>query len=181
MSERTWLQQRNKLMIYMMLDAGLRRQEVLNLEIDNVDIINNLIKVKNSKGEKDRNVPLGNMTKRLFIKYINSRPLPAESTNCVFLTIDRLQITEDALKMVLQRIQKRLGFKKFNPHYLRHTFATKFIINQYEITGVADIELLREILGHESTRMCRAYLHLANQYLIKSHQFGVLANVKRKM
>lgn len=176
--ERGWIQMRNKLMIYMILDSGLRKQEILNLCIDHVDIINDLIRIKNSKGAKDRNVPLGRLTKRLYLKYLNARPL---STDHVFITISLKPMTEDSMKMVLQRLKEKLGFKKFNPHFFRHTFATKFLINQYEITGMADIEQLREILGHESTRVTRMYLHLANQYLIKTHKFGVLTNVQKNI
>lgn len=178
MPEKGWVQQRNKLMIFMMLDSGLRKQEILNLKVEYVDIINDLIRIKDSKGAKDRNVPLGRLTKRLFMKYIRSRPI---SCDHVFITIQRLPMTEDSMKMVLQRIKEKHNFKRFNAHFFRHTFATKFLINQYELTGMADIEQLREILGHESTKVTRMYLHLANQYLIKTQKFGVLSNVERKM
>lgn len=178
MPERGWVQQRNKLMIYMMLDSGLRKQEILNLLITHVDIVNDLIRIKDSKGAKDRNVPLGRLTKRLYLKYIKNRPLSCDN---VFITIARLPMTEDSMKMVLQRLKDKYGYVKFNAHFFRHTFATKFLINQYEITGMSDIEQLREILGHESSKTTRIYLHLANQYLIKTQRFGVLSNVEKKM
>ncbi|GAB6107496.1 tyrosine-type recombinase/integrase [Fusibacter bizertensis] len=177
MPEKGWVQQRNKLMIFMMLDSGLRRQEILHLKLNNVDLINDLIRVKDSKGAKDRNVPLGKFTKRLFMKYIRSRPFHDEN---VFITIHRLPMTESSMKMVLQRLKEKNGLKKFNAHFFRHTFATKFLINQIELTGVADLLQLSLILGHESTKTTRIYLHLANQYLIKTHRYGILSNVDRK-
>lgn len=178
MPEKGWVQQRNKLMIYMMLDSGLRKQEILNLKVEYVDLLNDLIRIKDSKGSKDRNVPLGKLTKKLFMKYIRTRPVLSDH---VFVTIDRIPMTEDSMKMVLQRLKEKHNYKKFNAHFFRHTFATKFLINQYEQTGMADIEQLREILGHESTKVTRRYLHIANQYLIKTQSFGVLANVEKKM
>jgi site-specific recombinase XerD len=177
--ENGWTQQRNKLMIYMMLDSGLRKQEVLNLEINNVDVINNLIRIKDSKGSKDRNVPFGHITKKLYLKYINNRPLTSHSN--VFINIDREPMSEWSMKMVLQRLQEKLEIRQFNAHYFRHTFATKFLINQITLTGVSDIEQLREILGHESTRVTRQYLHLANQYLIKTQRYGILTNVQKNI
>lgn len=180
MSEKGWVQQRNKLMLYMFIDSGLRKQEVLNLKIRNVDLLNNIIRIKNSKGAKDRNVPMGKLTKKLFIKYMDNRPLSEENDDYVFITVSRQPMTENSMKMVLYRIKEKYGFEKFNAHYLRHTFATKYLINQYETVGVADIEQLREILGHESLRVTRNYLHVANQYLIKTQQFGVLSNVQKK-
>ena len=65
MPEKGWVQQRNKLMIYMMLDSGLRKQEILNLKVEYVDLINDLIRIKDSKGAKDRNVPLGKINKAI--------------------------------------------------------------------------------------------------------------------
>lgn len=176
--ENGWVQQRNKLIIYMMLDSGLRLQEVINLEISSVSIVFDRIYIINSKGEKDRIVPLGRISKRLFMKYLKSRP--AASCPYLFMTIKHNQITQSAIKMILFRIKQKLAFQIFAPHYLRHTFATKFVINQITCTGVADLEQLSYILGHESTKVTRTYLHLANQYLIKTHQYGILLNVSKK-
>lgn len=178
--EDTWLQCRNKLFIYMMLDSGLRRQEIFNLKTYHVDIHNNIIMIRNSKGDKDRNVALGNMTKALYIKYMRLRPDPVTQTDAVFLDLFKKKMSYSAIKNVMDRIKEKTGIRKFSPHLLRHTFATKYLINQYETVGVADIEGLRILLGHEDTATTRIYLHLANQYLFKFEQFGVLNNVLKK-
>lgn len=179
--EETWLQCRNKLFIYMMLDSGLRRQEIHNLMTYHVDIHNNIIMIRGTKGDKDRNVALGSMTKQLYMKYMRLRPEPITDTNAVFLDLFKKKMSYSAIKNVMDRLKEKTGIRKFHPHLLRHTFATKYLINQYESVGVADIEGLRILLGHEDTSTTRIYLHLANQYMFKFEQFGVLNNVKSKL
>jgi site-specific recombinase XerD len=174
--ENGWMQQRNKLLIYFMLDAGLRRQEVLNLKVDQVDINLNIVRIVNSKGNKDRIVPLGLIVKNLYMKYLSNR-----SFDSVYVFIDSSgkQLSDNAIKMIFQRLRKRFNLEKFSPHFLRHNYATKYLINQYKANGMADIEQLSQLLGHESISITRNYLHLANQYIIKSQKYGVLENIDK--
>ncbi|SHK60090.1 integrase/recombinase XerD, partial [Caminicella sporogenes DSM 14501] len=77
---------RNKCMISLMLDSGLRRDEVITLNIENVHFTQNVIKVT-GKGQKDRIVPMGLYTKKLLFKYVNGyRPMPDYPTNRLFLS-----------------------------------------------------------------------------------------------
>lgn len=161
-NDRTEFGLRNKCMISLMLDSGLRVSEVLTLEIDSIHFTQNVIKV-NGKGDKERIVPLGLYTKRLLYKYLHGyRPMPDYPSNIVFMTQDRKPVTYDSVKMVFQRLKKKTGITRLSPHFLRHTFATRYLINE------GDAFSLQMILGHTSLKMTRKYSHLASSYTVKN-------------
>jgi site-specific recombinase XerD len=169
---------RNKYMIYLMLDSGLRVQEVEHANIDSIDLNYQCIKVKNTKGMKSRNVPISDTTVALHHKYMQFRPITLSDS--LFLTIHQERITYSAIKKVLQVIKGDLGFSKFNAHHLRHTFATRFLIEQLQETQQADIYTLMQILGHEDIDTTMRYLHTAKMYLYQGHKFSPMDRIKER-
>lgn len=147
---------RNKTMLSLFLDCGLRRSEIIDLKIDNVRFEQSLIRVV-GKGNKERLVPLGVLSKKLLYKYIyHFRPLEDIETNRVFLNQDRTPITVDSIRSLFQRLKTSSGIKRLHPHLLRHTFATYYLING------GDSLTLQIILGHTTLKMVTTYIHLAN-------------------
>lgn len=167
---------RNILIIALMLDCGLRKNEVVYLDCDNIHISQGVIKVK-GKGQKERIVPIGVSTKRYLVKYLNGgRILPDLETDRLLIDKYRKPITDDAIKMLFQRLRKKTGIKRLKPHLLRHTFATRYLING------GDIFSLQQILGHKSLEMVRRYMHLASSYTVGSFKiYSPLDNYFRKM
>lgn len=162
-SEKSELKLRNKCIIALMLDCGLRRTEVINLEYPNINYLNNYIKVS-GKGDKERLVPIGLTTKKLLKKYSNMRSLPEFQTKKLFIDKNRKPMTDNALKQVFSRLKKNTQIDRLHPHMLRHTFATDYLVNG------GDIYSLQAILGHTSLEMVRKYLHLASSYIIANHK-----------
>lgn len=155
---------RNKCMVSLMLDSGLRRNEVITLHLDSIHFTQNIVKVS-GKGEKERVVPMGLYTKRLLFKYLNGyRPMPDYPTNRIFLSQEKTPVSPDVLKMLFTRLKKKTGIKRLTPHLLRHTFATKYLING------GDAFSLQMILGHTSLEITRMYSHLASSYTVKNFQ-----------
>ncbi|RKD23757.1 tyrosine-type recombinase/integrase [Caminicella sporogenes] len=153
---------RNKCMISLMLDSGLRRDEVITLNIENVHFTQNVIKVT-GKGQKDRIVPMGLYTKKLLFKYVNGyRPMPDYPTNRLFLSQEKTPVSADVIKMIIYRLKKKTKIERLTPHLLRHTFATRYLING------GDTFSLQMILGHTSLEMTRRYSHLASSYTVKN-------------
>jgi len=154
------LQIRNKCIFLLMVDSGLRLQEIINLKIPDIMFNSNMIKINDSKGNKDRYVPMSMASKKSLYKYITFYRVPdrLDITN-VFLSKDNNVMSEKAVVSVIRRIKEKMGYKKFNPHMLRHTFATRYIING------GDMFSLQLILGHEDLSMCRKYVHLAKYYM----------------
>lgn len=166
---------RNKCIFLLLVDSGLRVQEVAKLRICDVMFEQNRLIVKESKGEKDRIVPLTLYTKRELLRYLKLfRPAPDTlSIDYFFLNVDKEPITEGAIQNVLYRLKNRLELKKLNPHFLRHTFATRYIING------GDMSTLQMILGHEDIETTRKYVHLANYYI--KMDFDAFSSVSKIM
>ena len=159
-----WLISRNKAMIALMLDSGLRQSEVAGLILDNIDFVRTRLKVT-GKGAKDRFVPLGKYSIHLLEEYLSVRPF---DSSIVFVSIHGSPITCGAIKSMTGDLQRRLPFE-FSSHKLRHNFATNFLINQYTETGQMDIYALMAILGHEDTLTTQRYLHEAQSIIASAH------------
>ena len=150
----TYMQMRNFILFHMMLDCGLRRQEVINLNIE--DIQDNCLVINNSKFNKSRIVPLPSWLHDYIIAYIN---IERRQNGPVLLSMDGKRISADAIRKIFYNIKKELGIKA-HPHLLRHTFATSYI------AGGGNMEFLRVILGHASYNITQRYLHIAAQCMI---------------
>lgn len=158
---------RNKLIITLMLDCGLRANEVATLLISNIRLKDNILKVL-GKGNKERNVPFGDFTSALLKKYIK-----------LYKTEDLLFINEYGnpvgymgIKKLFQNLRKYTQNDRLHPHLLRHTFATKYLMNGGDITS------LKMILGHTSLKMVEHYLHLAEQYTVNRYKkYSILDNM----
>ena len=154
-----------------MLDAGLRVSEVSNLNFEDINIGLKLIKVY-GKVQKERLVPLTNTILFYFNKYIEISKL---SNGALFIDFkNNLRLKSSSIAEIIIRLKRRLGYKKLNPHFLRHTFATLFLVNG------GDPVHLQLILGHETLFMTEHYLHIANQMTMqKQSKFSPLSNLKK--
>ena len=151
---------RNECIFLSMVDAGLRLSEVCNLNVSDVILNSNMIKINEAKGFKDRYVPISLSFKKALYKYMTLYRIPdSVDEQALFLSKYRLRMTDKAVTSVICRLRHKVGFKKFNPHLLRHTFATRYIING------GDMFNLQLILGHEDLSTCRKYVHLARYYM----------------
>ena len=162
---------RNLLAISLMLDAGLRVSEVCNLNVEDINKNLGVIKVF-GKGQKERLVPLTDTIIKYFDKFTF---LTSSFSGALFKDINTgNRLTSSGISQILRRIKKENNFKKLHPHYLRHTFATLFLVNG------GDPVHLQLILGHTTLYMTEHYLHLANQMTLqKQRKFSPLSNIKK--
>lgn len=152
---------RNLLAISLMLDAGLRVSEVVNLNVEDISKELGVIKVL-GKGKKERLVPLTDSIIKYYDKYVF---LASLYSGALFLDSDTgLRMTSSGISQILRRIKKEQHFNKLHPHYLRHTFATLFLVNG------GDPVHLQLILGHTTLYMTEQYLHLANQMTLQKQK-----------
>ena len=168
----TWLTIRNKLMVALMFDSGLRRNEVVNLRRGNIFIDQMYISIL-GKGNKERIVPLGK-TSALFLKeYYKICPY---DTSYVFCNKDGNQITDNTIKMMISKLAKKLPFE-LSAHKLRHNFATNYCLDQNEKYGRIDIYKLMILMGHEDIETTRRYLHMANKIVAAKDHISHLDGV----
>lgn len=159
-AESEWLTLRNKCIIALMYDSGLRQSEVCSLERSRVSFSEKRMVVY-GKGNKERTVPLGSLTARFMKEYIAQCPYTSEK---VFLSRHGKPLTCNAVKLLVSKLSSKLDFE-LSSHKLRHNFATNYCIDQYESHGQVDIYRLMIILGHEDIETTRRYLHHANEII----------------
>jgi integrase/recombinase XerC/integrase/recombinase XerD len=149
---------RNLCIFHLMLDAGLRSSEVMNLTTQNINLRDDVIFVSHGKGAKDRTLPLTPILKKYLNNYlIIFRPLVSHNYFLCSST-DHEQLTKDGLKSLFARVKKKIGLQRLYPHLLRHTFATSYIL------GGGDLETLRIYMGHTDISTTQKYLHIASQH-----------------
>ncbi len=157
---------RDKLILSFMLHSGLRASEVVNLEKANYDIKNKLFTVF-GKGQKERIVPIGDITSKYLEDFIHeeSKFFYFKCQKYLFCDLDGKQMTYNALRLMVNRVAKRSKVDRLHPHLLRHTFATRYLIKTK-----GDITSLKAILGHTSLKIVENYLHLATSYSIGQYR-----------
>ena len=144
---------RNKALITLMINTGLRVSEVTKLKTNHVDLNSRSLKVVNGKGHKDRNLIIPEHTAEL-LKQWNKKRSQGEY---LFNTKEGKQLKVRYLQAMIKRYSYRAKIdKNIYPHTLRHTFATNF----YRQTK--DIETLRKLLGHSDISTTQIYITLAN-------------------
>ena len=144
---------RNRIIIHLMLDCGLRRGEVVSLNRDDIDSENMIISVT-GKGSKNRFVPIPDSLLSLFyvyLKHYNKNPDAA-----IVSLKDGERITENSIKLLFRDIKKECGIERLHPHLLRHTFATSYIL------GGGNVEFLRILLGHADIQTTQMYMHISS-------------------
>lgn len=159
-AENEWLTARNCAMVALMLDSGLRQNEVCTIQTNDIFWNGSTIKVL-GKGNKERIVPFGQFSRHYMIKYMQLCPY-AET---YFFTGRRGDlVTADSVKHFMYKLAKKLPFE-FSSHRLRHNFATNYCLDQYEKYGHIDLYRLMILMGHEDIETTRVYLHHANQII----------------
>lgn len=167
-----WVTLRNKSMVALMLDSGIRQEEVCNMKLSDIDFHSNIIKI-HGKGNKERLVPLGILTKQLIQQYLALCPFKSKR---VFVSLHGENITPNALKLMASKISAKLPFE-FSCHKLRHNFATNYCIDQFEQHGRIDIYSLMTIMGHENIKTTERYMHVAMQILASRQNISHLDKI----
>jgi len=143
---------KHKCIVSLLYSAGLRRSELLNLKIGDVDGKRMLITVKGAKGNKDRITVLSPTLLRELRTYIKEyKP----ETYLFEGPWNKPYTASSVLKIVANAAQKAGIQKKVTPHMLRHSFATHLLEDG---TDLRHIQLL---LGHNSTKTTEIYTHVA--------------------
>lgn len=143
---------KHKCIISLLYSAGLRRSELINLKITDIDSSRMVLKIKQGKGKKDRITLLGkNMLDELREYYRMYKPKVY-----LFEGQNGAQYSGTSLGKVVQQAAKRANLRKaVTPHMLRHSFATHLLEDG------TDLRYVQVLLGHSSTRTTEVYTHVA--------------------
>jgi site-specific recombinase XerD len=153
---------RDLAIITTLLDTGLRKSELVNAKIGNIDFDQGTLKVR-GKGRKERLVLLGIQTRKQLLKYLrteNGHRLPGVEE--IFITNRGTAFTGNGVTMLFNRMRKNSGIERLHPHLLRHTFATRYL------QSGGNALALKQLLGHTSLKMVDRYVHFASMEAIRA-------------
>lgn len=177
-SYKTYLEARNKAIIAMLADTGIRAMEIRGLKTVNFSETTILV---NGKGNKERLVFISPALKRILIKYERIRKdhfSNKESTDHYFLSYQGSGLSHVALDKVVKEAGKRAGIsgKRVSPHIFRHFYAVSCLND-----GQMDVYSLSRILGHSDIAVTQRYLQSMNsdQLLTKAIASSPLMNFKK--
>lgn len=158
---------RDRAIIETFYSTGMRRSELANLEIQDLDVGRGVLAIREGKGKKDRFVPIGERAIDWIDRYLRTvRPRHVRDVNrrTLFVTAygEPLSIGGLTHHMAEYVDAANLG-KKGSCHLFRHTMATAMLERG------ADVRLIQEILGHSKTSSTQVYTHVAIRQLVEVH------------
>ncbi len=156
---------RNKAMLELMYGCGLRVSELVNLEINDIDRTNCLIRIL-GKGSKERDIPVGEYALYYLEEYLKVRDklLKEKSCNKLFINNHGLGMTRQGFFKNLKTLLKEKGLNpEVSPHTLRHSFATHLI------NRGADLRSIQEMLGHSDISTTKIYTRVSDEKVIEDY------------
>ncbi len=163
---------RDQALLLVLLDTGIRKQEITDLNYGDVNLINGEIYIRSGKGRKSRTVFIGTKTKRVLGVYLRLRKnITAESP--LWATDQGTPLAYNSIRQVVRRRAAEAGIKEPGLHEFRRAFALSYLRNG------GDVVTLQRLLGHASLNVVLRYLDLVKDDLQVSHgKFGPVDHLK---
>ena len=157
---------RNKAILAIMANMGLRVSEVVNLKPGDLNLTKRKLRVVNGKGGVDRDLIIPEYTAEILREWKKSKPKNSrhffttikDKSGGQFASSKGSQLSVRYIQFMVKRYGERAGINKdITPHTLRHTFATGFIRQGQNVMR------LKKILGHSDISTTQIYVTLANK------------------
>jgi integrase/recombinase XerD len=155
---------RDRAIIKVLLDTGLRASELCQLRIDDYDPATGDLRVRFGKGGKTRLAYLEKSARRDVWRYLATRDDADDPNAPMFLGHFNRPMTKDGLRILITRLGKKAGVPRCHPHRFRHTFALEFL------RSGGDVFTLQKLMGHSTLDMVRHYLNLAQVDVRNAHR-----------
>ncbi|MRI62884.1 integrase [Ornithobacterium rhinotracheale] len=150
--DETWVGDRNFLLIQLLYETGIRRAELIGINIGDIDFEQKQIKVL-GKRNKERIIPVRDELLQS-VKTLMAKSPFANESEALFTTEKGKRIYPKLVyNIVISYLRLVTNKKKVSPHVLRHSFATNMLSHG------ADINAVKEILGHSSLASTQVYTH----------------------
>jgi len=154
---------RNRAIVETLYGSGIRVSELTNLSLSNLFFEEDMIRVS-GKGNKQRLVPMGSVTKKYLELYIKASrihlKINPKDQDVVFLNRRGNRLTRQMIFTLIKQLAVKANIQKqVGPHTFRHSFATHLLENG------ADLRTIQILMGHESITTTEVYTHLDTQHL----------------
>lgn len=158
---------RDRMILEILYDTGMRRSELANLKIPDMDLNAGYVHIRSGKGDKDRVVPLSQRVCRMvqnYIAFVRPDYIKAEDSGYLILNRSGNKMVPNGVYVVVKRIGECSKIKKnITTHTIRHTCATHMLRNG------APIRYIQEMLGHESLESTQIYTRVTINDLKQIH------------
>lgn len=156
---------RNRAIILLLLDCGVRASELCSLKLKHVNLDDRRILVR-GKGDKERKIPFSETTQAALKAYFQVRGLHStrDYHDAIFMAASGNPIDRIGLLQIVERTGIKAGVSNCHPHRFRHTFAIQFLRNG------GNIYTLQALLGHTTLDMVKRYLAIAQTDLDRDHE-----------
>lgn len=155
---------RSEAIVATFLMTGLRRSELLNLRLADLQLASGVVSVRGGKGRKDRTVPLHPRLIPILRRYLDENGSQCRRSEWLFTSLrSAKRLTNKNLYAVLRRVSVAAGVK-FTPHMLRHTFGRELVEADFNIYK------LKEVMGHASVSTTQGYVALSSQSIRQSFE-----------
>jgi integrase/recombinase XerC len=157
---------RDSLIIEFLYYTGIRKNELTTLEIKNINLKENILKIK-GKGNKERIIPIHEKLSQKILIYLEERKDFLKAKEHDFLIVSKKgqkpydKLIYNVVHTYLGKVSTKL---KKSPHMIRHTFATHLL------EMGADLNAIKEILGHSNLASTQIYTHTSMKYLKEVYQ-----------
>lgn len=165
----SWQEAREHAILQLFYETGIRLSELVGLDDGDVDFGRMAVKVT-GKRNKQRIVPIGGGLANSLKRYMDSRDenLPGSISSAqspLFVTDKGARVYPAwVYRLVRKKLSQVVTLKKRSPHILRHTFATAMLNND------AELEAVKELMGHESVSTTQIYTHTTFEELKKAYK-----------
>ena len=161
----SWQEMREHVILQLFYETGIRLSELVGLNEEDVDFSRKAIKVT-GKRNKQRIIPIGDGLAQSLRRYIEARPYREGWAEVPLFITDKGQRVYPGwvYRLVRKNLSQVVTLKKRSPHVLRHTFATAMLNNE------ADLEAVKELMGHESVSTTQIYTHTTFEELKKAYK-----------
>src|SRR5574344_59016 len=154
-------------MLELLYATGLRVSELINLQFNDIDLVNDFVRVI-GKGNKEIIVPLSDMAVKYLKIYLNEHRnmiLKNRISNYLFISNALKPITRQGFFKIIKQECKRANINKdVSPHVLRHSFATHLLNHG------ADLRVIQELLGHSDIATTQIYTHVIDSKIKNDYE-----------
>lgn len=143
--------EKERAIVEFFLATGVRVAEFCDLDIEDINFVDDRVRIRRGKGDKERYTYMNDLAKEHVLKYLNGR-----STGALFMTQRKDRYTKGGVRFLLHSLGDRAGVEDVHPHRFRRTFATSLASRGMQIQEI------QKLMGHSNINTTMIYVTLSD-------------------